>query len=78
MNWSLLDDKEINDAMTKAALVAAGPDRNKAWADINKMIVEQAVAIPYVWDDNVTLWSKDVAGRDERVLRAVRTSRSPP
>ena len=32
------------------------------------MIVEQAVAIPYVWDDNITLWSKDVDGRDERVL----------
>ena len=28
----------------------AGPERNQAWADINKMIVEQAVAIPYVWD----------------------------
>ena len=48
--------------MTKAALVEAGPERNQAWADINKMIVEQAVAIPYMWDDNVTLWSKDVDG----------------
>jgi peptide/nickel transport system substrate-binding protein len=62
VNWSMLDNKEINDAMTKASLVEAGPDRNKAWADINKMIVEQAVAIPYAWDDNVTLWSKDVDG----------------
>ena len=26
------------------------------------MIVEQAVAIPYVWDDNVNVWSKDVQG----------------
>jgi hypothetical protein len=26
------------------------------------MIVEQAVAIPYSWDDNITLWSKDVEG----------------
>jgi hypothetical protein len=26
------------------------------------MIVEQAVAIPYSWDDNITLWSKDVDG----------------
>jgi hypothetical protein len=48
--------------MTKASLVEAGPDRNQAWADINKMIVEQAVAVPYSWDDNVTLWSKDVDG----------------
>ena len=62
VNWSLLDNKEIDDAMTKASLVEAGPDRNQAWADINKMIVEQAVAIPYSWDDNITLWSKDVEG----------------
>ena len=62
VNWSLLDNKEINDAMTKASLVEAGPDRNQAWADINKMIVEQAVAVPYSWDDNITLWSKDVNG----------------
>jgi peptide/nickel transport system substrate-binding protein len=60
VNWSLLDDKAIDAAMDKASLIAAGPDRNKAFAAINKMIVEQAVAIPYVWDDNVNLWSKDV------------------
>jgi peptide/nickel transport system substrate-binding protein len=62
VNWSMLDNKEINDAMTKASLEPAGPERSKAWADINRMIVEQAVAIPYVWDDNITLWSKDVDG----------------
>ena len=62
VNWSMLDNKEINDAMKEASLVEAGPERNQAWADINKMIVEQAVAIPYTWDDNVNLWSKDVDG----------------
>jgi peptide/nickel transport system substrate-binding protein len=62
VNWSLLDDKAIDEAMNKASVIPAGPDRNKAWADINKMIVEQAVAVPYVWDDNVNLWSKDVQG----------------
>jgi peptide/nickel transport system substrate-binding protein len=60
VNWGLLDVKEIDDAMTKAATIPAGDERNKAWADINKMIVEQAVGIPYVWDDNVNVWSKDV------------------
>jgi peptide/nickel transport system substrate-binding protein len=60
VNWGLLDNKEIDAAMDKANLVPAGPERNQAWADINKMIVEQAVGIPYVWDDNVSLWSKDV------------------
>ena len=62
VNWSLLDEKSIDDAMNKASAIPAGSDRNKAWADINKMIVSQAVAIPYVWDDNVNLWAKDVQG----------------
>jgi peptide/nickel transport system substrate-binding protein len=62
VNWSLLDDDAIDDAMTEASLIDPGPERNQAWADINKMIVEKAVAIPYSWDDNVQLWSKDVQG----------------
>jgi peptide/nickel transport system substrate-binding protein len=62
VNWSLLDDKAINDAMTEAQLLPQGPERSQAWADINKMIVEQAVAVPYVWDDNINLWSEDVQG----------------
>ena len=62
VNWSLLDDKAIDQAMKKAQTIPAGPERSKAWADINKMIVEQAVAIPYSWDDNVNLWAKDVQG----------------
>ena len=62
VNWSLLDNKEINQAMKDAATIPAGPERNQAWADINKMIVEEAVAVPYVWDDNINLWSKDVQG----------------
>jgi peptide/nickel transport system substrate-binding protein len=60
VNWSLLDNKEIDDAMDKAATIDAGPERNKAWAAINKMIVLQAPGIPYVADDSVGLWSKDV------------------
>jgi peptide/nickel transport system substrate-binding protein len=62
VNWSLLDKPEINKAMKDAATIPAGPERNQAWADINKMIVEEAVAIPYSWDDNVQLWSKNVQG----------------
>jgi peptide/nickel transport system substrate-binding protein len=60
VNWSQLDVPEINDAMAKAALLT-GDDRNKAWADINKMIVEQAPGIPYSWDDSFQLQSKDVS-----------------
>jgi peptide/nickel transport system substrate-binding protein len=61
VNWSQLDVPEINDAMAKAALTT-GDERNQAWADINKMIVEQAPGIPYVWDDSFNLSSSDISG----------------
>ena len=62
VNVPMLDNKEIDDAMTAAATIPAGAERNQAWADINKMIVAQAPAIPYSWDDSFQLASKDVQG----------------
>ena len=61
VNWSLLEDPEIDAAMSDAALLPAGEERNRA-ADINRMVVEQAVAIPYVWPDAFQLSSPDVRG----------------
>ena len=58
----MLDDKAIDEAMTKASLIPAGAKRNQAWADINRMIVAQAPAIPYSWDDSFQLASKDIQG----------------
>jgi peptide/nickel transport system substrate-binding protein len=60
-NYSMLDDKAINGAMAKAT-TSAGADRNRAWADINRMVAEQAPAIPWVWDKYALIESKDVAG----------------
>jgi peptide/nickel transport system substrate-binding protein len=62
VNWPELDDKAINAAMTAAALIPAGPDRNKAWARINHMIAEQAPAIPFIWDKTAVVQSTDVVG----------------
>jgi ABC-type transport system substrate-binding protein len=59
-NWSRLNDPAINDAMAKASLVPAGKARDQAWADINHQITAGAPAIPWVWDDNFQLESKDV------------------
>jgi peptide/nickel transport system substrate-binding protein len=60
VNWPQLDDPKINAAMAKASVVPAGPARNKAWGDVNKMIIADAPAIPYVWDKQVDFASKDV------------------
>ena len=35
-----------------------------------------ASAIPYVWDDNINLWSQGRGRRDERATSPARTSRS--
>src|SRR3712207_5252923 len=50
VNWPQLDVPAINEAMKEAALLEIGKERNEAWARINKMIAEQAPAIPWIWD----------------------------
>jgi peptide/nickel transport system substrate-binding protein len=61
-NWSQLNVPAINDAMTKAAVLPVGPERSKAWGLIDKMVTEQAPAIPYLWDKIPTVVSPDVRG----------------
>jgi peptide/nickel transport system substrate-binding protein len=61
-NWSQLDDPAINDAMAKAEELANPDERATAWANIDKMITEQAPAIPYVWDKNPEIRSANVNG----------------
>jgi peptide/nickel transport system substrate-binding protein len=61
-NWSELDQPAINDAMAKAELLAKPEERATAWANIDKMITEQAPAIPYVWDKNTEIESANVNG----------------
>jgi peptide/nickel transport system substrate-binding protein len=62
INSAELDVPAINAAMKAAAIVPAGPERNKAWAKINHMIAEQAPAIPFIWDKAALVQSKDVVG----------------
>jgi len=62
VNWSQLDDAAIDGAMSKAALLAGAKGRSQAWADINRDIVAQAPAIPYLWGDNFQLQSSDLDG----------------
>src|SRR3954466_7569762 len=61
-NWSLLDDPAINDAMAKAEIIAKPEERATAWANIDKLISDQAPAIPYVWDKNTEIRSSNVNG----------------
>lgn len=61
-NWSQLNVPSINDAMGKAAVLPVGAERNKAWGEIDKLVTEQAPAIPFIWDKVPTVQSADVRG----------------
>jgi peptide/nickel transport system substrate-binding protein len=61
-NWSQLNVPAINQAMAKAATLPVGEERSKAWGEIDKMVTEQAPAIPYIWDKIPTVESPDVRG----------------
>ena len=60
VNWAQLDDPKINAAMDAAAQVTDPAKRRQAWAQINKMLVEAAPAIPEVWSSNALVKGKTV------------------
>jgi peptide/nickel transport system substrate-binding protein len=58
-NLAQLKDPKIDKAMDEAALLE-GEERNQAWGEIDKMITEQAPAVPFIWDDTNLIHSKNV------------------
>jgi peptide/nickel transport system substrate-binding protein len=61
-NWSQANIPEINTAMEKAALIVDPAAHDQAWANVDKMLVDQAVAVPEDFDNEPQIESKDVAG----------------
>jgi peptide/nickel transport system substrate-binding protein len=61
-NWTQLNDPKLNDAMAKAATLPVGPERSKAWGEVDKMATEQAPGIPFLWDKIPTVESSNVRG----------------
>jgi peptide/nickel transport system substrate-binding protein len=61
-NWSQLNDKAVNDAMSKAELLTDPAERAKAWGDIDKMITSLAPAINWIWDKTENIESSNVNG----------------
>jgi peptide/nickel transport system substrate-binding protein len=60
-NWSQLDDPAINKAMTDAETLPAD-QRAAAWGNIDKMVIAQAPAIPWLWDKLAIIRSANVNG----------------
>jgi peptide/nickel transport system substrate-binding protein len=61
-NWPQLNVPEVNKAIHDATLIDDLEERNKAWGEVDRMISEQAPAVPYIWDDQANIQSADVAG----------------
>lgn len=59
-NWPQLRDPAIDRAMARAELTVGTQARAKAWADIDRMIVATAAAIPWLWDKEPNLYAKNV------------------
>jgi peptide/nickel transport system substrate-binding protein len=61
INYSMLNDPKIDAAMNKAALLE-GDQRLQAWANIDKMIIQDAAGIPFIWDKTTLVRSKNING----------------
>jgi peptide/nickel transport system substrate-binding protein len=64
-NWSQFNNPQVNAAMHQAALVVDPTARAQAWANVDKMLVNEAAAIPEEFDNQPNVESKDVAGVDQ-------------
>jgi peptide/nickel transport system substrate-binding protein len=62
VNWPELNVPEINKAMNDAKLLTEPAERAKAWAEIDRMVSEQAPTVNWIWDKDVSLQSSNVVG----------------
>jgi ABC-type transport system substrate-binding protein len=58
----VLNDPKVNHAIDAAAAITSRQQRLEAFAQIDKMIVDDAPAIPEVWSDNALLEGSKVKG----------------
>jgi peptide/nickel transport system substrate-binding protein len=61
-NWPLLNEPAINKAIDHAAAINDQTRRLQAFANVDKMIVDAAPAIPEVWANNALLEGSKVKG----------------
>jgi peptide/nickel transport system substrate-binding protein len=61
-NWADLNDPKVNQAIDSAAAITDESSRLSAFAQADKMIVDDAAAIPEVWADNALLEGTSVHG----------------
>ncbi|HEX6712887.1 MAG TPA: ABC transporter substrate-binding protein [Thermoleophilaceae bacterium] len=62
VNYPQLNDPEINKMMDDARTLTDQAERDKAWAAIDDKITAGAYVVMWIWDNDVTLRSKNVNG----------------
>ena len=61
-NWPQLNDPKINKMIENAGTVTDTAERAQAWGDVDKAIVNTAAAVPWLWDKQPNVRSKNVKG----------------
>jgi peptide/nickel transport system substrate-binding protein len=60
VNWPQLNVPEINQAMADASLLIDKAERAEAWAEIDRMVSEQAPTVNWLWDKSPNIQSANV------------------
>jgi peptide/nickel transport system substrate-binding protein len=61
-NFAQLNDPKVNALMDKAEVINDPAARNKAWGEADKAVTAAAPGVPWLWDKQPMLHSKDVNG----------------
>lgn len=67
-NWPQLDDPGINDAIDRAKWIEDPERRADAWGKIDREVTGLAPAIPILWSEFPSIFSKDVVSVVDRTL----------
>jgi peptide/nickel transport system substrate-binding protein len=62
VNWPMLNDPKVNNGLNKAGGITNESQRLKAFAQVDKQIVDDAPAIPEVWSSNALVEGSKVKG----------------
>jgi peptide/nickel transport system substrate-binding protein len=64
-NWPLLNDPKINAAIAHARTIVSPQARWAAWGKIDEMVTRSAAAVPWVWENFPSVYSKRVTPAPE-------------
>jgi peptide/nickel transport system substrate-binding protein len=61
-NHAELDDPDLNKRMVEAGSITDPGERAKTYGQLDRDITEQAVVVPWLWDNQVNIKSSNVKG----------------